>query len=377
MFNKLESLRTSNSCFVCPLILFILICNTAHAEPFAGASGMAQISDNAYLCVQDTKADRPGSRIGILTVDTEKGGYDYLPLEPDWEGELPHDLESAFALRDRPGELLLCESGAYENWTTHEYHIGRIFHIRLTAAAESWDFELLGTIPIPEHLHEIEGMFLLPVFNPEDIQFDRDLFGDVDVARDALVQEAMAAAGLEEAGADEAALDWGAPGVRQPQPSDLPGRDLAYLILCTRGGDEAYEPASFHENVIDLKNHELRELRNGQGIDISVPPQSDPFQRGCSDVYLDRVGILWIVSCSDLGDNGPFNSRIYRYGQYDIERGYGMSRSIYDNTSWFISGLKVEALCGSVMEGSTLCYATDDEGFGGIWRSLGAATSLR
>ncbi|MCB1216039.1 hypothetical protein KDL44_01510 [bacterium] len=349
---------------VCAYLLLLSI-SAAHAEDFAGASGMAWIADNHYLCVQDLKADRPGSRIGILTVDTENGGYDYLPLEPDWQGELPHDLESVYGFRTRPGEFLLCESGAYENWTTHEYHIGRIFHVKLEQAQDGWRFSLLGTIPLPEHIHEIEGLFVMSAEHPEAIVAASGNSEEVSAYLHRLESYGLYNDPYQPAFSEEetAAAELVEPVERMP----------VNIILGSRGGDLAYQPAKLYYCIADLASHEMI-TDGGSGVELSVPPANNPWERGISDLYMDDSGVLWIAKCSDRGDNGPFDSVIYRMGYFEPGESYFSS---YGNLEWKLSGVKVEAICRSVLPGSTLCYATDDEGFGGIWRSLGPATDSR
>ena len=360
----------------CGLLAVAVYSHPASAAEFAGASGMAWISGNSYLCVQDLKSNRQGSRVGVLTIDTEHGGYDYLPLEPDWGAELPHDMESVYGFKTRPGEFLMAESGSYENWDTHEYHVGRIFHVKLEEQEDGWQLSVLGTIPIPENIHEIEGMFSTGVSNPSEWLRTRDIFGDW--AEYISTPGTSGWASIPDEAADSAAGSESANADSSPAtpPAEPRKRELAYLVLGTRGGDRPYEPAMLYSCVIDLLGHELYLMFDGNGRELSVPRQSNPFERGCSDLYLDEVGVLWVAACSDQGDSGPFDSRIYRYGKYQIDSSY-MSSPSYDSPVWNLGGLKVEALCGCSIEGSTLCFATDDEGYGGIWRSLGPASNAR
>ncbi len=324
----------------------ICLSSVSLADDFAGASGMAWISGSSYLCVQDLKSNRAGSRVGILTIDTEEGGYGYTPLEPDWGRDLPHDMESVYGFKTRPGEFLLAESGNYENWDTHEYHIGRIFHVKVSDEGGSWQLEILGTIPIPEHIHEIEGMFCMA--------------GSVDMhAWNGGIPGEEYMFGLPLEG-----------GVPQMEPEPAAGMPVT-IVLGSRGGNEPYEPAMLYYCGADLASHSLLD-DGGAGVELSIPPDDNPWQRGCSDLYVDDLGILWVASCSDRGDNGPFDSRIYRYGKIGSPDMGGFYPQ-YSEIQWRLGGLKVEAICKGVIEGSTLCFATDDEGFGGIWRSLGPA----
>ena len=35
--------------------------------------------------------------------------------------------------------------------------------------------------------------------------------------------------------------------------------------------------------------------------------------RGCSDLYLDEAGVIWVATAQDFGDAGPFYSTVYRF----------------------------------------------------------------
>lgn len=339
---------------LCGVLVAAMFAHPAHAAEFAGASGMAWISGSSYLCVQDLKSNRQGSRVGILTIDTEHGGYDYLPLEPDWGADLPHDMESVYGFKTRPGEFLMAESGSYENWDTHEYHIGRIFHVKLVEEQGGWLFSVLGTIPIPENIHEIEGMYCTAVSDHH--AWNGGMPGEY-MWQD--MNGSFAQFGSED------------PEMTEQMDAATSGEEIS-IVLGSRGGNQPYEPAMLYYCQADLASHAMTN-DGGSGVELSVPNNGNPWERGCSDLYLDSMGVLWVASCSDRGDNGPFDSRIYRYGNVMNQYNGGGYFGPYSTISWHLGGVKVEAICMSVIPGSTLCYATDDEGFGGIWRSLGPA----
>jgi hypothetical protein len=362
------------SVLLCSVLAAALFVSRAQAADFAGASGMAWISGSSYLCVQDLKSNMQGSRVGILTIDTEDGGYDYLPLNPDWGGEQPHDLESIYGFRTKPGEFLMAESGSYENWDTHEYHIGRIFHVKLAEEQGGWQVTVLGTIPIPENIHEIEGMFCMNFADSEQLQQTADPFHEWQEYNSSVNSSSWEDA-LNAASQTETAMEAGnSAALSQPEPPAY--RDLICLVMASRGGDALYQPAIFYPYALDVNSHELGRLEYSSGQELRTFRRQEPHSRSVSDIYIDELDVLWIASCTDAGDSGPFNSQIYRFGEYDFNAS-ALSANTYDPPLWNLGGVKVEAICQSILTGGTLCYATDDEGYGGIWRSLADAQSMR
>jgi hypothetical protein len=88
--------------------------------------------------------------------------------------------------------------------------------------------------------------------------------------------------------------------------------------------------------------------------------------------------VLWIATTQDASDAGPFRSTVYRYGPFDQTQAYsymGGSAVMCGEAKWTLDGFKIEALGAPVIAGSVLSFATDDEGFGGIWRPLGPPVS--
>lgn len=356
----------------------------AYADEFPGASGMALIDDTHFLIVRDTKYDQPGERLGILSVDP-LGGYDYLPLAVDWPLRPAHDMESCYGFRTRPGEFLAAESGSYhKDWQDPESELyqGRIWHLKVTGAEGGWQVEVLKTYDIPWELHEIEGMFSLymsasfgtgsympPFFSPNEVILDSDTY--------------MGSAELE---AEGPTGGWDDPQIYESGNaveeffSGSAGLTRPAIVLVTRGGEQPYEPATFYWGYVDFDAGTL-EFDDAGRRGIPLQSQSSPGQpwtRGCSDIYVDNQGVLWIATTQDASDSGPFRSTVYRYGPFDQTQAYaymGGSAVMPGEAKWTLDGFKIEALGAPVIAGSVLSFATDDEGFGGIWRPLGPPVS--
>lgn len=337
---------------------------SARADEFPGASGMALIDETHFLVVQDTKYDQPGDRIGVLAVDP-LGGYDYTPLSVDWPVRPAHDMESCYGFRTREGEFLAAESGAYlKDWQdpTSELYQGRIWHLKVSGGEGSWHVEVLRTYDIPWELHEIEGMFGMQIavetYDESYMPFPRSQLETV--AEDTTAGGEQPEAASEEEDELEAS----------PQVPSVERRSA--IMLVTRGGDYPYEVARVYWGYVDYGTGEFALSDAGSnGRAITDLNGSSPWLRGCSDVYLDDHGCVWLAGCEDLGDGGPFRSRIVRYGKLDFTDTYWSGPSSYGNVSWVIDGVKIEALGAPVTAGCIISYATDDEGFGGIWRPLG------
>lgn len=335
--------------FITALLAVKLVLTTllAQASDFPGASGMAPLNERAYLCVQDAK-DKPenlgADRFGALIVFTEeeRAKYDgklpklsYTPLTWYYSQSIPagtpfpSGLEAVCAIPGRELEYLACESGYWDG------KYGRLFHLKVRAGQnETWSVEILRAIQLPQLSGEVEGI--------------------------ACAQSST-------------------------------GRHL--LILGEGGGAVPYWPGRLHFHWLDLPSGEMARVGSGplQVGEYSaalpsfgyarqfVPMRSmlaHPLGRAISDLYLDPMGQLWAAAAADNGAAGPFTSYVYRLGLVDAEAGSLDSLPGVDPL-WTVDGLRIKALCGPpgpATPGAVLSFATDDEGYGGVFRVLGPAS---
>ena len=61
----------------------------------------------------------------------------------------------------------------------------------------------------------------------------------------------------------------------------------------------------------ELSNNSITNI-NSYVIDL---PEPESFKRNIADLVFDPGGILWSAATSDPGDDGPFETRIYKIGQ--------------------------------------------------------------
>jgi hypothetical protein len=355
-----------------------------YAAEFPGASGMALIDDTHFLIVQDTKYDQSGDRLGILSVDP-LGGYHYLPLTVDWPVRPAHDLESCYGFRTRPGEFLAAESGAYhQDWQNPESELyqGRIWHLKVTGGESGWQVEVLTTYDIPWELHEIEGMFSLYM----SASFGSGSYMPQFYGSNGVILDSDKSMDSMEQGTESSIGGWDDPQIiERGDPvgeffSGSTGSSKPAIVLVTRGGEQPYEPATFYWGYVDFDAGTLEfndaGLR-GRALQSQTNP-GQPWTRGCSDIYVDNQGVLWVATTQDASDAGPFRSTVYRYGAFDQTQAFslmGASPVMPGEAKWVLDGFKIEALGAPVIAGSVLSFATDDEGFGGIWRPLGPPVS--
>jgi len=309
----------------------VLISQAAQAAPFTGASGMAYVPEaNQYLCVQDVKTPDASGRFGFLSTGFPSSDP-YVDLPVDWHDTLPaSDLEALCPVPGTSSEFLACESGYWMG------KFGRLFHIRLlqngspelvarSGYAQSnppqapapppdvWTVEVLRTIQLPILSGQIEGI--------------------------ACVRK---------------------------------GDGGLLLLLGERGGDTAYSSASILWGELDLAAGSFNLTPNGQiGVEVSWPLRSSwPWDRAISDLYIDPSGYLWISGADDAADFGPFRSYIQVAGRINPDVDYPVDMYMPQVRNWALDGVKVEAIAAPSTPGSVLCYATDDELYGGIWRPL-------
>lgn len=319
----------------------------AVASEFPGASGMAPLNERAYLCVQDAK-DRPDNlgadRFGALIVFTEKeraqyGGnlpmLSYTPLSWSYSQNMPpnspfpSDLEALCAISGRSGEFLACESGYWEG------KYGRLFHLKVNAGEnETWSVLVERAVQLPKLNGEVEGIACAAATDGRLLLILSERGGAVPYWSGRLLTYWL----------------------------DLAGGEMIRV-----GNEPAADAAEFVMPRFGLENHPVG-MRNSL---------FHPRGRAISDLYLDPMGQLWGAAAADNGDAGPFTSYVFRLGMVDAQSGR-IETLMGSDPLWTVEGLKIEALSGpptSAVSGAVLSFATDDEGYGGIWRPLGPATA--
>jgi len=131
-----------------------------------------------------------------------------------------------------------------------------------------------------------------------------------------------------------------------------------YISWAHRGSVK--EPSILFWGSIDLFS-EVVTIQKEDSIFVSVPwPILD--KRHMSDMDLDRDGILWAAATSDPGDDGPYQSGIYKIGKFQKQNGK-MEFLIADSfpKQFVFQRNKVEAL---TIAGNKMVFATDDENLG-------------
>ncbi len=285
-----------------------------------GYSGMAQIDDESYLVVHDTKAHDDAPRLGVI--QTKKGmsvQYREVTIDnwnhPDGRSS---DLESVCAVPNRINEFLIAESGDWNG------KYGRIFHLKLSALSHEVNAHVLGSVQLPILRKNRKGQK-----------------GDN--------YEGMACAERKDG--------------------------TVLIILGERGGSRPYPNGVLRWFRYVPDQHKLILSKAGvKGKPVTAPgPWIDiTRKRDIADLYLDRDGPLWAVGSEDGGGNGPFRSVIYKAGIVHADAEDPID--IIDETKpvWRLDGVKVEALSGpaTMTPNSPLSFGTEDENYGGIWRPL-------
>lgn len=281
-----------------------------------GISGMAQIDPDSYLVVQDKKAYENGDRVGILKI---KGGgmYELTPLKvSDWkhgDGQAS-DLESVCRIPGKSNEFLLAEAGYWEG------KYGRIFQVE-----------------IKTNQLTVKNVFNIPKIVASKDGGDGDNF------------EGMAC---------------------------LKKDDSIFVILGERGGSSLYKNGYLRIGILDYSNSQLSWNKySNKPIEIHAPGSwyNGESKRSISDLYLDERGIIWAVATEDAGDAGPFKSIIYKAALVSSKAGaFPLVSANSKKSTWVIDGFKIEALSGpsTKVPNSYMSIGTEDESYGGTWRSL-------
>jgi hypothetical protein len=308
----------------------------AVAADFPGASGMAPLNDHSYLCVQDVK-DKPENegkaRFGALIVFTPEerkefpglGMLSYTPLSwcyganVDCCEDFPSDLEAVCAVPGHPGEYYASESGYWGS------RYGRLFHLVTHAGEhETWSVTIDQVLHLPHFADQVEGIACAAT---ED-------------GRLLLILGERGGMGDE---GSSGQLHWG-------------------WIDGLEAAQDGNAPANWQYDSMEVSNpHAL----------------AYPTARSVGDLYLDDSGNLWAASAYDPdADYGPFASGVRAVANVDPDSDYPVTAEDLAGDSWLVEGMKIEAIASGCTPDSSICFATDDEGYGGVWRPLGVPTDL-
>ncbi|MCP4256793.1 MAG: hypothetical protein GY774_04600 [Planctomycetes bacterium] len=303
----------------------LLYCpSLASSVDVPGYSGMAQISDNTFLTVNDRKNPiESGYRLGVIAF-TAVDGIIFTPISvEDWmhEDKEPSDLEACCSIPDRDGEFLVAESGFYKG------DFGRIFRVVVSKNKEGfWTAAVKKAFTIYDRKLDAK---------------DRSYKGD----------EIEGMACFEALG-------------------------KTILVYGERGGptDAGKKTGTIVWGTIDFATYRFGKLGEAPLVNQSVLGDRD-----CSALRLitNEDGSVSVLSVAtrDADDNGPFHSVLFRAGRFMVnpkKKTIEFERDAKPQILSDLSGVKVEALAGPAKNAPDSKYsiATDDEHFGGVWRPL-------
>jgi hypothetical protein len=294
---------------VCSVLFYLPACATTTIPSIPGISGIARMSPDTYLIVQDAKIfeqDKP--RIGLLNIKSASESIEYKRLDfPATASTLSNDLEGVCRVPNKPNEFLLAESGYWQE------KYGRIFHISVTKQHVAL-------------VHEFKLPFLRDN-NPD--QHDGDNF------------EGIACVAFNS--------------------------DNVLILLGERGGTDVYPKGILRWGTYNLITRNV--TWSGQSQEVTSPnPWGSSKIRSITGLSIDSKNQLWGSASVDPGDNGPFRSVVYLIGHIDANQEIPVQ--LYNpNTHWIVDGFKVEGVAAGE-DGLPLSIGTEDENYGGIWRPM-------
>jgi hypothetical protein len=292
-------------------------------------SGMAPWHPDDYLVVHDT-SDPRAPRAGVLvTGASRRPSIRRIPIRDDaLPGGPLADLESLAAIPGRPSEFLALESGGPIDGRPSRR---LLVHLRLVSGGdEAMELHVVSftdVLPATGELDNCEGLVCWR--HGEEL---RILIAD---------RGRLAGRGGDKRrdGAQSATV-------------------AGSLVLAGETGAVAGATAAMR----------FTPLADDAQQTIEIPLHAAGPWRACSDLCVDADGALWGACVQDLGASGPFRSRIYRVGE--IDRRSGWPRLQPATIVHEVDGLKVEALAPCDLPHVKMCFATDDELYGGVWRPL-------
>lgn len=278
-----------------------------------GVSGMVKLDLHGYLVVHDAKADSPHvPRIGLLRL-LNSGRLRYSSIEL---------TNLAEAVPPKDVESICAVPGRLREYVMaesgrHEDHEMRLFHFEVAYRDDgSLLARLRRTINVRGRIENCEG-------------------------------------------------------IACTQASD----GSLILLLGDRGGSNENPDGMLYWGPLDLG---VDQFTPTGSVDLRLPESArTPQARACSDLFLDEGGTLWGSGAFDPDkDSGPFWSVIYKIGRITNDPGSPVEIVPAPQVVWRVDGLKVEALAASIIANTSLCFATDDEHYGAVWRALPQATSI-
>jgi hypothetical protein len=149
-----------------------------------------------------------------------------------------------------------------------------------------------------------------------------------------------------------------------------------FLVYGERGGrvEGGNKVGTIFWGIMDFSNDQFERL--GEAPLVRQPVLEN---RDCSSLFLSRchddsIAVL-SVAAADKGDNGSFDSVLYVAGTFVLNSKTESVQYIQGANSRILTrccGIKVEALAGPAknVEHSQYSIGSDDENFGGVWRSI-------
>ncbi|POZ49765.1 esterase-like activity of phytase family protein [Methylovulum psychrotolerans] len=133
------------------------------------------------------------------------------------------------------------------------------------------------------------------------------------------------------------------------------------LAWAERGKNQ--QPAQLSFGVFDVKNNTLSAPANPPYPFHAPAPTADE-ARSISDMAIGQDGGLWVSAASDQGDDGPFQSAVYKIGQFQKDKGKGEWLYPFSNPEEHskYDKVKIEAL--NFTADGQLILGTDDENQG-------------
>ncbi|HEU4430190.1 MAG TPA: hypothetical protein VFT98_15630, partial [Myxococcota bacterium] len=148
------------------------------------------------------------------------------------------------------------------------------------------------------------------------------------------------------------------------------------VVFGERGGSAEHPHGSLRWARFDLATSALAwDVAGNRGLALRRPEgwEPDPEARAIGDLYLDEHGTLWAAAALDPnGDVGPFRSVVYRAGAVDPKRARPVEVVAPTRIGWQLDGFKIEGLAAppSAPPEAAFSIATEDETYGGAWRTL-------
>lgn len=140
-------------------------------------------------------------------------------------------------------------------------------------------------------------------------------------------------------------------------------KDGSQTVLFGGRGDDNGQSTIFWGSLTEDGLRFTPDGLKGQKVDS---PHLGPGQRSIADMAVDREGQLWGTAAVDNGDEGPFDSQVYRLGSVTSEA----DRPFQANASSGVqlAGTKAEAIAFT-SDGKFL-VGSDNESFGGRFESF-------